>query len=412
MSLFTLDYLARLETWALMAVVLQGGLVWLSWSAWARSARASAAAVRHRLACLHFAALAVLPLLTLAGLQWSVAGMVYAGCRCARAASEPAPLLAGYRQLLALSGPAALVWAAGSAVAAARLVFALLRLGRLETRPARAEAADVVRRLAARWRGCPVVSVREAEVEAPQVIGLLRPTLLLPRRFDARLGPAEQEAVFLHELAHAARGDFGWNLVQRLVLAVLWFHPAAWLLYGRLCSEREIRCDALAVRQGASAGGLARALVRLAEGRSAGRLAMALSSGAELSLRLRRLLEPGASRPAGAWIPLTAAALASALCLLTLGAGRFAGGDPSIRDAFVASAFGPTIAIEARDRAGRFSVNIRQGRVISASVGERPLAPAQIVQRGGRVVLIGEARQPVVALTVSPAGQVSWAARR
>ncbi len=405
MTPFTIDYLARLWTWGLGAALLQGGLVWLSWSAWERSSRASGASERHRLACLHFAALIALPVLTLLGLQWRVADLVYArGCGC----SGPSiALFARYGGLLSLAPAAAAVWAVGAAAMAAWLLVGGHRLGRLQTRPAPAATTAEVRRLAARWRTPPSAEVLEADVEAPQVIGLVRPALILPRGFAERLAPAEREAVLLHELAHVARGDFAWNLLQRLVLALLWFHPAAWRLYARLRREREMRCDALAIGRGASPAGLARALVRLAEERSRPRLAMALADRSELSARLRRLL--GSNRDARPGrVARTAALAATAVCLLTLAAGRLAEADPDIRDAYVASAFGPVISIDARDHAGAFSLRIRHGRVLSASVGQRP---AQVVQSGGRVVLIGEPRERPLMLTVAPNGRVRWSGR-
>ena len=415
MTPFTLDYLARLETWALMAVLLQGALVYLSWSAWERATRASAAAQRHRLACLHFAALVVLPALTLAilhgSVQLSVADLVNGGpSDSARPAGMLGPFLAGYHWILKLAVPTALVWAAGAAAIGAWLALGGYRLGRLRTRPAAVELIEDVRRLASRWKTPPSAEVREADVDAPQVIGLRRPVLLVPRHFTERLAPAEREAVLLHELAHVARGDFGWNLLQRLMLAALWFHPAAWLLHARLRREREIRCDAVALGQGASPAGLARALVRLAEERARPRLAMGLSNWGDLSVRLRRLVRSGEGEPSGRSARL-AAAMASAACVLTLGAGQLGLADPSIRDAYLASAFGPTISIDARDPAGAFSLHVRHGRVVAATVGQTPLPATHIVQHGERVVLIGPARQPVVAFTVSPQGRIRWMPR-
>ena len=73
MNAFTAEYLARLELWGLLASLAQGALVLLSWHAWQRAALG--ASVRHRLACAHFAALGVLPALTLVILQATVAGM-------------------------------------------------------------------------------------------------------------------------------------------------------------------------------------------------------------------------------------------------------------------------------------------------------------------------------------------------
>ena len=412
MSAFTLDYLARLGTWVALAGALHGALVWLSWAVWAGKMRGASAGPRYRLACLHFTALALLPALTLvvlqSSVQASVADMTHASrCGCA---SPPGPWLAAYEGMLKLAWPAALVWAAGTALMASRLALGAWRLGRLPTRPAPAAAVEEVARLAGRWMDLPPPEVREAQVDSPQVIGLRRPVLLLPPRLAERLGAAEREAVLLHELAHVARGDFGWNLVQRLMLALLWPHPAAWLLYVRLRREREIRCDALAVGRGAAAMALARALVRLAEARAGSGLSMALSDRSDLPARLRRLAvrDETAGATGGLRLPPLAA---SAACLLALALGRVGLFDPGIGAAYVASAFGPTVSIAAHDRAGAFSLDIRHGRVIAASLGERRLPPDRIVQHGRRVVLIGPAQKPAVSLTVSPQGEVRWTAR-
>jgi beta-lactamase regulating signal transducer with metallopeptidase domain len=400
-SPFTLDYLARMEAFGLVGLTLQGALVALSWLGWERATRGASANLRHRLICAHFLALAILPALTLAVLQWTVSGMVVTRAGPAEALR---PWLGAARPLVALALPAAGTWLAGVMLVGARLAVEGRRLRRLTLSPASPALAQRVAALAAGVHVC------EADVASPLVMGVRRPVLVLPHSLDTRLTPDELNAVLLHELAHIERGDFGWNLAQSLLLAVLWFNPAAWMLHARLRREREVRCDALAVRRGAAPTALARALVRLAETCAAPPLAMALTGRTDLRVRLERLLTPGGDRPASVR-RLTVALAATGLCLLALGAGRLALCDPSIRDSYVASAFGPTISIEAADRAGPFAVQIRQGRVVAATLGREPLPPARILQRGGRVILIGGPRQPVVALTVSPRGFIFWNAR-
>jgi BlaR1 peptidase M56 len=234
--------------------------------------------------------------------------------------------------------------------------------------------------------------------------------LLAPRGLSADLPRAERDAVLLHELAHVRRSDFAWNLVQRLVLAVLWFHPAAWAIYARLAREREASCDALAVRHGAAPSDLARALVRLAAGRTSPRLAMGLSSPGELTARVERLL--GVERPtAPANGRRALAAAASAACLLALGAGRLGVADPVMGELYTASAFGPTISIAAQDPAGAFALRVRQGRVVAASIDARPLPADGIRQDGAHVILVGHRREPLLALTVTPQGRISWQPR-
>ena len=406
MSAFTLDYLARLELWGLALVVLQGGLVLASWLAWDRATANAAAASRHRLAGAHFAALAILPLAVLAVLQWTVTGMGPATPH-ESPAGEIASLAAGHRGVLAVVLAAA--WLAGAALMLAQLARELRRVARLHREPAPAAWVAELRRLARRGRLAAVPALVVADVASPQVVGLRRAVLIAPRGFGARLPAAERKAVLLHELAHVRRRDFGWNLVQRVALALLWFHPAAWVLHARLARERELCCDALAVRHGASPTALARALVRLAEGAARPGLAMAIARRSELGARVHRLLGVESAPASGGM--RAAAVAASVLCLVAFGAGRLGARDTAMGDLYKASDFGPTIAIQAHDASGAFALQVRQGRVIEASVEAQPIPPGRILQQGSRVTLMGAARQPIVVLTVSPQGTIHWKAR-
>lgn len=404
MTWFTFAYLVRLEMWGLAVALVQGVLILASWLAWDRATVRGSASFRHRLACLHFAALAVLPALTVAILHAALLDQGAAASRGVPGLELP-PMLFDHDGAIRLSLAVGALWLTGALWIVLRLSSEAARLARLPTDPAPAALVRTVRRLGAGWA---VADVRLADVPVPQVFGLLRPVLLVPR--ELRLPAAERDAVLLHELAHVRRGDFGWNLVQRLILAALWFHPAAWVLYGRLSREREACCDALAVRRGASPTGLARALVRLAETNDRSGFAMALSGRSALAGRVHRLLglNIAAKPPAGS----RAGAMAlSALCFVALGAGRMGLADPAVRGLYIASAFGPTLSINARDAAGAFAVRIREGRVIGASVEQQPLPPAAIVQEGERVTLMGDQRQPIVSLTVTPQGRIRWQGR-
>ncbi|MFN7944824.1 MAG: M56 family metallopeptidase [Blastocatellia bacterium] len=106
----------------------------------------------------------------------------------------------------------------------------------------------------------------------PLTMGWLRPVIILPPGLTAELSAAECEAVIAHELAHIKRCDFLTRLAQRLVQAVLFFHPAVWLIGRQLAIERELACDDWAVRLTGEprryAGSLARLAEMLVEGRS------------------------------------------------------------------------------------------------------------------------------------------------
>jgi beta-lactamase regulating signal transducer with metallopeptidase domain len=410
---FTLAYLARLEGWAVLAGALQGALVLSSWLAWRRAV--AGAQARHRLACGHLAALVVLPLLTLVVAQATLLAAAEAPPHGPLVAL--APTAAG-----GLPGAVALalmaVWGVGVLAMLLRLAREVRALARLRdaSAPAPARVRAALRRALRRGLVGARPQLRAAAVASPQVAGWLRPLLLVPHDLDGRLAPDELDAVLLHELAHLRRGDLRWNLLQRLVLALLWFHPVAWRLQAGVARERERCCDALAVRHGASPVALAKALVKLAEAAAlaraqpAARLALAVSRGDGLVERVRALVAPEAGGGAAPVRRRVAMALAvSAVCVLALAAGRAAVVDPSLGDLYMASAFGPTLDIQARDAAGPFALRVRQGRVLQASVRDRPV---DVRQEGSRVTLSDGGQAPLLVLTVTPQGRVQWESRR
>jgi Zn-dependent protease with chaperone function len=409
MNSFTIAYLLRLEMWGLLAALIQGGLLWLSWHVCERVLANARAATRYRVVCIHFAALALLPMLTVIVLHATVVGMELPAPRGSPEA-ELLPLLSGHRDMLMLFVPLSLLWLCGAVWMALRLATQAYRLTMLAREPAPSALTDAVHRLARDRIGARIPKVQVANVATPQIVGVLSPALLTPRDLTARLSNAEQEAVWLHELAHVRRGDFFWNLVQRLVLALLWFHPAAWNLYRQMAGEREACCDAMAVQHGASATALARALIVFAEQPAQASLGMAMSSQGELTARVQRLLGkvPMASPAAG---QRAAAIVMPLLCLIALGIGRLGISDPAMADIYYASAFGPIISIDARDDAGSFALQIKQGRVIGASVDQRALPHDRIVQVDRHVTLMGQAQTPILAFTVTPQGRIEWKGR-
>jgi len=88
------------------------------------------------------------------------------------------------------------------------------------------------------------VEVRSAPgLLEPGVVGIFRPTLLLPEGILESLTPQQLEAVLAHELAHIRRRDNLTAAVHMLVEAIFWFHPLVWWIGARLIDERERACD-------------------------------------------------------------------------------------------------------------------------------------------------------------------------
>jgi beta-lactamase regulating signal transducer with metallopeptidase domain/peroxiredoxin/protocatechuate 3,4-dioxygenase beta subunit len=136
-------------------------------------------------------------------------------------------------------------------------------------------------------------------VATPAVVGILRPMILLPPAALSGLSTFELEALLIHELAHIRRYDLLVNLLQRLVEAVLFFHPAVWYVSRRLNVEREHCCDDLVLSAGIPPLGYADALVRMAEicsgASTAAEVALAANAGkcpTELKRRVLRVLDP------------------------------------------------------------------------------------------------------------------------
>ena len=160
----------------------------------------------------------------------------------------PAP---GLKGSISVGNIAIGVYLAGLALMAARLTASLAAIARLKGRCQPVESAA--------WNGAlgrwgdrlgiarRVLLLRSDEVSVPIAVGMLHPAIVVPNPLVTGAKPDLIDAVLVHELGHVRRGDFGWNLVRKLVQVVYWPHPLVWLV-GRLIGEvREQACDDLCV---------------------------------------------------------------------------------------------------------------------------------------------------------------------
>lgn len=203
------------------------------------------------------------------------------------------PVLARVRPLRAAAWALALAWIAGALVEAAGLVRTLRRATRLRWMP---EAAAPPAVQDAFRRTCDELGLRNrpmlrivAGVDAPQVMGILRPVLLMPAERVATLDPDELRMVLRHELAHVRRGDLPLAWVPALARAAFFFHPAVRLAVREYALAREAACDAWAVGRDGDPATYGRVLLSFAV-RRRGSVAGAIGASASFQDLQRRLV--------------------------------------------------------------------------------------------------------------------------
>lgn len=232
-------------------------------------------------------------------------------------------------------------------------IFFLLRLGSglwqvhvLRTRGTRlleADWQDKISILAGRIGVSRVVNLFEsALVHTPLTIGWLRPAILLPIGFVNQLSIAEVEAVLAHELAHIARRDWVFNLVQAFIESLFYYNPAVWWVSQVIRRERENACDDAALAATGNPLAFARALVQVQEmATPLPALALALSGKRRRPLleRVRRILNQAPQQQHQVMEKITATVILVVLLALV---GLRANSVPSIEAAFAQIADFPT----------------------------------------------------------------------
>jgi len=138
--------------------------------------------------------------------------------------------------------------------------------------------------------GCHVGLGVFARLSAPILIGIFKPMILLPPAVLTGWSGEQLDMVLLHELAHVRRWDNFVNLLQRLVEALLFFHPVVWWLSAWIRLERELCCDQFVIAHTGNPRAYAETLAALAVPdpvRHASAMAMTEN---RLVVRIRRIL--------------------------------------------------------------------------------------------------------------------------
>jgi uncharacterized protein (TIGR03435 family) len=223
------------------------------------------------------------------------------------------PFVLPFDAVAAVAGPASHpipalvfgVWLCGFAVSAA-VWFRWWRRFRGAARSATALPVDL-----------PIPVVTSPDRLEPGVIGILKPTLLLPEGIATRLTPEQLRSILAHELCHVRRRDNLTAAIHMLVESLFWFHPLVWWIGARLVDERERACDEEVVRQGNRPDAYAEGILNVCRFYLRSPLPCASGvSGADLRKRIDAILSSRVSpRLSIARKALLAAAAASAVAV-------------------------------------------------------------------------------------------------
>ncbi len=237
-----------------------------------------------------------------------------------------------------------LAWALGASVAMMRLAAGLWRLRRLRRSCTPIVAADldpaVRKTVEAIGASGSVISnsisnlitIATSEcVRVPAAIGFWKRTIVLPAWTLRELPAQDLNVILLHEFAHLRRWDDWTNLIQKIVRALFFFHPAVWWIEKRISVEREMACDDAVLAETANPHGYATCLVSLLEKSLAHRLAQRLTDKRwsmaqaavhrtrEASLRLAQILDKNRPAAIRVWKPaLGMVGAFSVACLMAL----------------------------------------------------------------------------------------------
>jgi uncharacterized protein (TIGR03435 family) len=211
------------------------------------------------------------------------------------------------------------IWLVGAIALWMRLIGGWVVAARMRStlvRPAPPEWQQTLNRLKARVGVTrPVRLLVSALVQAPAVVGWLRPVVLAPVGALAGLPSEQMEALLIHELAHIRRHDYLVNILQSITEALLFYHPAVWWVSGHIRTERELCCDDEAVSIGGDAFAYALALTEIESSRPARLHAAMAANGGSLADRIGRLL--GQSRPASRTLPGPGGMVGATLLVVT-----------------------------------------------------------------------------------------------
>jgi len=280
---------------------------------------------RTRFAVWFVALLAVAGVPFLGGLRLTVSGILPESASKLNAIASAITLPAHWATFLLAA------WLIAAFIAMARVGASIVRLWDLrrtctpidtrELDPALSQTlSDTIAELN-RASGIATRQVRLAtsdQMRVPAALGLWHPMIVLPKWTLQELSLADLSIILRHEFAHLRRWDDWTNLIQKVVRALFFFHPAVWWIENRLSIEREMACDDVVVAQTDNPMGYASCLISLLERSLAQRgwaMAQAIVHRArEASIRVAQILDK--NRPSNTALSKPALGLVGVFTLL------------------------------------------------------------------------------------------------
>jgi bla regulator protein blaR1 len=191
-------------------------------------------------------------------------------------------------------------WVACAAAFGLRMALGLVWVGRASHGRAAAAHSNEERvwqtklaQLAARCGIDRSVRLRIVDsLASPVTAGCWRPIVLVPAALVTGMPPQLLEALLAHELGHVRRHDYLVNLMQTVIEALLFYHPAVWWISRRIRHEREQIADDFAARRLGEPRRLARALSELERLQFSSHHLAQAAAGGDLMARIRRLVRP------------------------------------------------------------------------------------------------------------------------
>jgi bla regulator protein BlaR1 len=93
-----------------------------------------------------------------------------------------------------------------------------------------------------------IVLLTTKKLRTPSLYVIRKPKILVSKEYMDQLSDMEIEYIFLHELSHYKRKDIVINWILALLQIVYFFNPLIWYAFFKIHEDKEIACDAEALR--------------------------------------------------------------------------------------------------------------------------------------------------------------------